>query len=141
MTDAEKLIHQMRLDDAFDTFDPNEPYDVTRQRRDRAKGFVDNSPEGRDLASIIQMQQFNNPRALFHLFDDGFHTPAMKQPSHPSFMLNDPIEKAISQMRWPNQVPGSGTTRNTIEQLLDSIYNRKFNQSYQGRIPADINLP
>ena len=81
---------ELRLDAAFRTFNKDEPLDVTKNRRDIAKGFVDSSPEGTDLSEIMRLQKMDDPRDSFTLFEDGFHTPAMKQPHHPSFVLNDP---------------------------------------------------
>ena len=124
MTDAEKLIHQLRLDAAFETFDPNEPYDVTRQRRDRAKGFVDTSPEGNILIDLIRMNASSNPMEEFVLYEDGYHTPAQKQPHHPSFMLNSPMKQVIGNLLYPDQ-QGIRPTRNVIEQFLDIVGARK----------------
>ena len=43
---------------------------MTKNRRDLVKGFVDNSAEGTNLDSLIQMQNARDPRELFHLFPD-----------------------------------------------------------------------
>ena len=101
MDQANRYLSNQRRDAFFgpsSTFQANEPLAVTKQRRDLVKGFQDNSPEGTDLGGLLRLQQMQDPRQNFHLFDDGFHTPAMKQPHHPSFILNDPRKQAIAQI-------------------------------------------
>ena len=115
---------ELRLDAAFRTFNKDEPLDVTKNRRDIAKGFVDSSPEGTDLSEIMRLQKMDDPRDSFTLFEDGFHTPAMKQPHHPSFVLNDPRKQAIAQLLFPDQ-KGFKPNRNAVEQLIDHVAARQ----------------
>ena len=114
-----------RLLEFFRTFDKNEPFAVTKNRRDLVKGFVDTSAEGTNLDSLIQMQNARDPRELFQLFPDGFHTPATKQPRHPSFILNDPRRQAVAQAMYPNQQRPAPTNRGIVEQLLDIVQARR----------------
>jgi hypothetical protein len=113
-----------RLLEFFKTFQQGEPLAVTKNRRDLTKGFVDNSEEGNDLGSLLDMNSSENPRELFSMFSDGFHTPANKQPSHPSFRLNGLKKQIAAQQRFPNQSIGS-PDRGVVEQLLDIIGARK----------------
>jgi len=124
MDNAQRQLALQRLQAFFQTFKPGEPLAVTRQRRDLVKGFVDRSEEGNSLIDLLQMNQMAHPRELFGLYDDGFHTPAMKQPHHPSFMLNDPRKQAIARMLYPEQ-RGIRPNRNAIEQLLEILQARK----------------
>ena len=66
----------------------------------------------------MRLQKMDDPRDSFTLFEDGFHTPAMKQPHHPSFVLNDPRKQAIAQLLFPDQ-KGFKPNRNAVEQLID----------------------
>ena len=97
---------------------------VTKNRVDLTKGFVDSSNEGSDLSTLLGMQEMKDPREAFYLFDDGFHTPALKKPSHPSFRLNDLREQAITQARFPDESPGA-TNKGIVEQLLQIVEARK----------------
>lgn len=116
---------QERLVEFFKTFQRDEPFALTKNRRDLVKGFRDTSEEGNDLSELIRMRNDKDPRDSFYLFDDGFHTPAPKQPSHPSFILNDPRKQAMAMARFPNQQRPAPTNRGIVEQLLEIIGARK----------------
>ena len=124
MEPGKEFIAQQRLLEFFKTFQKNEPLEVTKNRVDLTKGFVDSSNEGSDLSTLLGMQEMKDPREAFYLFDDGFHTPALKKPSHPSFRLNDLREQAITQARFPDESPGA-TNKGIVEQLLQIVEARK----------------
>jgi len=124
MEPGKEFIAQQRLLEFFKTFQNNEPLEVTKNRVDLTKGFVDSSNEGSDLSTLLGMQEMKDPREAFYLFDDGFHTPALKKPSHPSFRLNDLREQAITQARFPDESPGA-TNKGIVEQLLQIVEARK----------------
>lgn len=124
LSEKNRFLNRQRLEEAFATFKPHEPLAVTKQRRDRAKGFVDTSPEGNVLIDLIRMNASSNPMEEFVLYEDGYHTPAQKQPHHPSFMLNSPMKQVIGNLLYPDQ-KGIRPTRNVIEQFLDIVGARK----------------
>ena len=124
MEPGKEFEAQQKLLEFFKTFQNDEPLAVTKNRVDLTKGFVDSSNEGSDLSTMLGMQQMKDPREAFYLFDDGFHTPALKRPSHPSFRLNDLREQAITQARFPEESPGA-TNRGIVEQLLEIVGARK----------------
>mgnify|MGYP003679140286 CR=1 FL=1 len=127
MDQANRYLSNQRLNAFFgpsSTFQGSEPLAVTKQRRDLVKGFQDNSPEGTNLGGLFRLQQMQDPRQNFHLFDDGYHTPAMKQPHHPSFILNDPREQAVTMAMHPEQ-QGIRPNLHALRQLLEIIQARK----------------
>jgi hypothetical protein len=126
-TPANRFLNNQRLNAFFgpsSTFNGSEPLALTKQRRDMVKGFVDRSPEGSNLASLFQLQQMQDPRENFYLFEDGYHTPVTKQPHHPSFILNDPRKQAVAQAMYPEQ-QGIKPNLNALQQLLEIIQARK----------------
>jgi len=112
-----------RLLEFFRTFKGDEPLAVTKNRVDLTKGFVDTSNEGADLTTLLAFQK-DDPRAKFTLFEDGFHTPAFKRPSHPSFRLNSIDKQAVTQAQFPEDKLGD-LTKIISDQLLDVIGQRK----------------
>jgi hypothetical protein len=126
LTPQNAYLNNERLNAFFgpsSTYQQNEPLAMTRQRRDLTKGFKDSSDEG-GLASLLRMQQMEDPRESFYPFEDGYHTPAMKQPHHPSFMLNDIRKQAIAGAMYPEQ-QGIRPNLNAVQQLLEIIQARK----------------
>ena len=122
---ANEKVDRARLDRAFATFERGEPFSVTKQRIDMAKGFKDTSVEGNSLMNIQQFHDARDPRDLFFHFSDGFHTPAVKQPKHETFLLNDPRKHAVARAMFPKQKRNSDLSTETVEQLLDRVSGRK----------------
>ena len=122
---ANEKVDRMRLNAAFATFQRGEPFAVTKQRVDKAKGFVDTSPEGTSLQYLQQFHDAEDPRDLFQHFPDGFHTPALKQPKHETFLLNDPRKQAVASAMYPNQKRNRDLSVGTVEQFLDRVEGRK----------------
>ena len=122
---ANEKIDRMRLNAAFATFQRGEPFSVTKQRVDKAKGFVDNSPEGNSLHYLQQFHDAEDPRDLFQHFSDGFHTPAFKQPKHETFVLNDPRKQAVASAMYPNQKRSRDLGPETVDQFLERVEGRK----------------
>ena len=122
---ANEKVDRMRLNAAFATFQRGEPFAVTKQRVDKAKGFVDNSPEGTSLQYLQQFHDAEDPRDLFQHFPDGFHTPALKQPKHETFLLNDPRKQAVASAMYPDQKRNRDLSVETVEQFLDRVEGRK----------------
>lgn len=121
-----EFLAKQRLNHAFDRFEQGEPLAVTKQRMDLAKGFTDNSEEGNSLRSIMMMNESEDPREMFYLFDDGYHTPADKQPQHESFTLNDEMEQAATMAMHPDQEPAPFFPNEIIrDQHLDIMSARK----------------
>lgn len=119
-----EFINNRRKDEAFDRFTPNEPLALTKQRIDRSKGFIDNSPEGQGLGILQMINRSNNPKDFLQLFSDGFHSPARKQPSHPSFILNDSQRQAISMALHPDQEQSPTMQKVIADQVLDKAGGR-----------------
>ena len=126
LTPQNAYLNNERLNHFFgpkSTYQRNEPLAMTRNRRDLVKGFEDSSDEG-GLASLLRMQQMKDPRDDFYPFEDGYHTPAMKQPHHPSFMLNGIVKQALGRAQYPQQ-QGIRPNLNAVQQLLEIIQARK----------------
>jgi hypothetical protein len=130
---ANKQVDEQRLKEAFATFKKDEPFVVTKQRTDRAKGFKDTSPEGRSLSSIKRMQNAKDPKNMFYHFEDGFHTPATKQPKHETFVLNDPRRQAVARAMYPKQKRSKKLSKETTEQYLDIVSGRKHGKKKNGK--------
>ena len=118
---ANEKVDRARLNKAFATFQRGESFALTKQRIDMAKGFVDNSPEGTSISSIQQFHDAEDPKDLFFHFSDGFHTPAIKQPKHETFMLNSLAKQAIGRLQFPNQKRNRDLSQETVEQYLDQV--------------------
>jgi hypothetical protein len=125
MERANKQVDQYRLTQAFSTFKPGEPLAVTKQRMDIAKGFKDTSEEGNDLRMLGMINQSENPMEFFYHFDDGFHTPADKQPKHPSFQLNDVTQQAQALAYYGDQKKEGDMPLSISDQVLDIAGARK----------------
>tara|TARA_R100000656_G_scaffold42352_1_gene35076 strand:+ start:430 stop:786 length:357 start_codon:yes stop_codon:yes gene_type:complete len=88
-----------RLKYWFKTFKKGEPYPVTKERIDRVKGFVDTlSHVNNPIGYINQFHEADDPKELFKLYPDGFHTPALKVSDHPTFRKNSWLQQMMSKL-------------------------------------------
>ena len=88
-----------RLKYWFKTFKKGEPFPVTKERIDRVKGFVDTLSHVNDpIGYIEQFHEAKDPKKLFALYPDGFHTPASKVSSHPTFRKNSWMQQMMSKI-------------------------------------------